>query len=291
MTGRTGYIYVLHFDNKLSHAEHYIGCTTQPKDRLISHASGRGSRICQVLIERGIGWRLGMLATCSLTEMRLLERQLKRQHGAQPYCELCHNSPYQEPRRLAGTRPLALDLVPWPTHSDSLRLLGSPWTLQVRHVAADEPRNTMEQIEDLMRADRHSLGFIPVGGSGGLEYSRSHGRLIVATVGEQVAGYLCYTVSRTPGMGVHIQQTCTRDSLRGCGVGRAMVDYLGDKWAWEPLTAWVRDDLSANEFWERIGFYMVQSKTHKTSGSTLNQYERGPRRESSNGEELHATDL
>jgi predicted GNAT family acetyltransferase/predicted GIY-YIG superfamily endonuclease len=271
-TDRKGYLYVIHFDEPIHHARHYCGCTTVPLGRLAQHAIGRGSRLTQVAKERGIGWELGGLATCTLTELRRLERRMKDWHGSGPFCEIC--SGFGQ-KRVGETTPMALDLWPVSRRSEGLALHAQPWLLEVRHARPDEPREHMDAVERIMGYDRANLGFIPVGGSGGLEYSRQAGRLVLAFAGDQgVAGYLAYTVGRSKGSGVHIQQTCTTDAYRGSGIGRAMVEHVSQTWQDEHLTAWVRSDLAACLFWEAIGFREVERKEHRTSGSTLVKYQR-----------------
>ena len=54
-----GTIYLIHFDEKLSHAQHYLGYTGGDLEaRLERHRNGNGARLMQVIEERGITWRL-----------------------------------------------------------------------------------------------------------------------------------------------------------------------------------------------------------------------------------------
>lgn len=271
---RQGYIYILHFDTPLHHAEHYAGCTADLRQRLTTHACGQGSRLCEVLMEKGIAWRLGSLATCTLGDMRRLERLLKRQHESGRYCELCAARDGLTPRRLPDTRPMAVELLPWATDSTRLELRGRARSrVAFRLATPDDGPEVMHEVKELMSLDRHSLGFMPVGGSQGAEWSKNNGRLVLAqdaTTG-QVVGFLIFTVSKA---NVKIHMTCTRDSHRDCGIGRRMVQTVGGLYPELPLTCHVRDDLPANEFWHRIGFTHMESKKHRTSGSTLHRYER-----------------
>lgn len=52
-----GYCYLIKFDQKLSHAEYYIGyCNEHPRHRYKRHKAGHGARILRALNERGIGY-------------------------------------------------------------------------------------------------------------------------------------------------------------------------------------------------------------------------------------------
>lgn len=266
---RTGYVYVLHFDTKLCHAAHYVGCTTEPFRRLRQHALGRGSNLCRVLRDRGINWELSGLYQCSLVEMRKLERQFKNSHDGSRYCELCEISPVRPP----GTKPISIDAVPFPRTSRSLAGMYEPLQLRVRLA---EEGDDLGAVKRLMGLERHALGFIPVGdGPDGLNYAVRRGRVILAEIDLELVGFLVYTLSADE-LVLKIQQTVTLDPFRGSGVGRAMVEFAAGRHPKSVLSCWVRDDLAANGFWTAIGFERRSGKHHKTSGSWLNNYVRLP---------------
>lgn len=91
--GQMGTCYLLHFDkaigdlgNPRGQAKHYLGWTVDLQERLKAHAGGNGSRLMEVLAERGIGWRL--VRTWSGPQS--LERKLKRQHNGPRFCPVCN---------------------------------------------------------------------------------------------------------------------------------------------------------------------------------------------------------
>lgn len=267
----TGYIYTLHFDKAITHTRHYTGCTTELRQRLASHAQGRGARLLRVLKEREIGWELGGLSSCTVSEMRRLERLLKRQHNAKRYCQLCQGT---EAARLGEAQPLDLEVIPWPRRCEELRVYGlRSWSPRIRFAKEQEPDWVRGGIEELVRANKDGIGFIPVGGAGGLSWAASRGKLLLGTVGQELAGFLLFSQGRA---GCRIQQVVVADRHRRCGIGKQLVDYLGRSRPKEVLSCWVREDLIANEFWTGIGFEVIDLKKHKSSGSTLLQYERLP---------------
>lgn len=82
-------IYLLHFDEPLEHARHYVGSVKgntieAVRARMNEHASGRGARIMAVLAERGIGFRLAGTRPGGRRE----ERRLKGR-GIVCKCPIC----------------------------------------------------------------------------------------------------------------------------------------------------------------------------------------------------------
>lgn len=87
------FVYLLHFDDPLSHARHYLGSANQLLKRLTDHAAGDGARITQVLHERGLAWQLCRVwipRTPEKGEHRKLESILKNQHNGPRYCPICN---------------------------------------------------------------------------------------------------------------------------------------------------------------------------------------------------------
>ncbi len=82
-------VYLLHFAAPISPAhtaQHYMGYARDIPARLADHAAGRGARLTQVALERGISWEL--VRTWE-GETRTDERRHKRgAHGAR-LCPLC----------------------------------------------------------------------------------------------------------------------------------------------------------------------------------------------------------
>lgn len=85
------YVYLLHFDKPISDkhtCQHYIGYTGESiKRRIQDHLAGRGARLTQVAVERGISfkvvriWRHGT---------RGLERHLKNRKDGPKLCPICN---------------------------------------------------------------------------------------------------------------------------------------------------------------------------------------------------------
>lgn len=268
---RTGYVYILHFDTPLAHAQHYVGCTFELCGRLTQHASGRGSRLTRELVARGIEWRLGALfAVNTIAGLRRAERQVKDQHNTARYCNLCRGA---EAQRFPGTMPYPIEAIPFGTTSTQLRTPLLPIT--VRFSTADESPLTMMDISKMMQAEKDRVGFIPIGGEHGMIRYARRGNLVVAQYEgtTHVVGYLYWsaTVAET-----HVHQAIVADALRGTGIGRRMIRFLAEAHPAKGMSARVRDDLNAVGFWERMGFAVARTERHATSGSTIRVYERPP---------------
>jgi predicted GIY-YIG superfamily endonuclease/predicted GNAT family acetyltransferase len=264
------YIYILHFDTKLSHAEHYAGCTEKLEKRLIAHANGAGSHLTRVLKERQIEWRLGGLMVTTHAQMRRHERNLKDQGHAARYCEICNTVP----KRLEGTTPYPITGLPFEAESTKLRTkCNTQMEAKVRFTTDKEPPGTIEQIKQLMKLDKDALGFIPAGGKQGLEALVPQGKILIAEIENDIVGYIAYTTNYQQNR-LTIQQCCVKDEIRLQGLGRKMVYQIVKKWPDIDYEAKVRNDLAANHFWEAINFHKIGDMKHKTSGNILNHYRR-----------------
>lgn len=269
----TGYIYILHFDEPLHHARHYAGCCHNLRARLTRHANGAGSNLCRVLSERGISWRLGGLMSTSHAGMRRLERKLKDLSNAPDYCEICNPD---RTRKLPDTVRISTDVPKFPTFSENLKTTvqtGQP--IQCRFTSPSEPPVTMKRIRDLMYGDKDALGFIPAGGSQGMQIIFDRGLIAVVSNNGEDVGYAAFTIN-PKGDQLNIHQCVVADDARLCGHGQALVEFIAEKFSRLRLVAKVRDDLAANWFWQSIGFTVELTKTHKTSGSTIHHYVRKP---------------
>ena len=269
---RQGYVYVLHFDKPLCHAQHYIGCTCDVRQRLITHAQGRGARIVAAAMEQGITWRLAALGVTHVAGMRRIERQLKEWHGCKEQCSLCT----AEPRAIPGTKGYPIEEIPWPVDSERLKLLGTKEPLVTfRLTNADDSLRVVNDITRLMKTEKDALGFIPSGGDQGLTLSVTAGRVAVCYVDGVLAGYAAFTENDEY---VTIHQCVVSDSQRRCGIGKRMVELSRETRPAKSVRCKVRDDLAANEFWKGIGFASLWQdgssfETHPTSGQRLNRYE------------------
>ena len=81
-----GTIYLLHFETKVSHAQHYIGWTeTDLRKRLCKHMGKTGARLVAAVVDRGIKW----FVVRKWEGTRKLERKLKKRKGAPALCPVC----------------------------------------------------------------------------------------------------------------------------------------------------------------------------------------------------------
>jgi hypothetical protein len=118
-TGMQGIVYVIHFDQKICHAGHYIGyviCDVTDNidhaivQRMTLHANGRGSRLLAYAKAHNIQWHIAQLyisqnvceqknalayaydcnvIVCDHIVDRNFERSLKDRNGATKFCTTC----------------------------------------------------------------------------------------------------------------------------------------------------------------------------------------------------------
>ena len=270
-------IYILHFDVPLSHAQHYSGCTDNLKERLARHAFGAGSALTRHLAKIGAHWQLGGLYITSKANMRKHERYLKDQHNAARYCELCNPTTKVVP----GTKAYSIAAVPFPSGSEQIKVSSdiTPCTaadfrlVRSNELSSEQVEYAMQDIVRLMSVDKDALGFIPAGGNEGLLTLVKRGQLVLAYDETDLAGYCAMTMTKDR---LNIHQACTRDEFRLLGVGRKMIDMIASSYPDRTLTAKVRADLGANEFWSAIGFKHVDQWRHKSSGNPINFYTKDP---------------
>jgi predicted GIY-YIG superfamily endonuclease len=79
-------VYLLHFAEKLHHAQHYLGSADDLEARLACHRSGNGARLMEVINEHGIPWQLAR----TWPGDRTLERRLKRRKEGRRLCPICN---------------------------------------------------------------------------------------------------------------------------------------------------------------------------------------------------------
>ena len=87
--GVPGHIYLLHFDRKVHHAQHYLGWAIRGKlfARLAQHEAGNGasSPLVRALLDAG-----GHFVLARVWEGdRFLERRLKNRRNARHLCPVC----------------------------------------------------------------------------------------------------------------------------------------------------------------------------------------------------------
>lgn len=86
-------VYLLHFNEKLSHAQHYIGFVEGEEEslenRLVKHKSGTGAKIMAALADKNITFQLARVWDDS---DRKFERKLKNRKNASKLCPICKNN-------------------------------------------------------------------------------------------------------------------------------------------------------------------------------------------------------
>jgi predicted GIY-YIG superfamily endonuclease/predicted acetyltransferase len=256
------FVYVLHFDTPLAHAQHYVGMTGNLARRLQAHASGHGSILTRELFDKSLPWVLGGLFQTTPTNARRVEKNLKESKQISRYCDICtpdHPAP-------PASKSYPLTEVTFPTRSTEIAI---PKIGEVR-VTIRQGFDQLDQLfaSSIQRKHKVELGFLNFEA---LSTASGGGKLLVADVNETPAGFLIYTrfIRNTT---VTVHQCAVLDEFRMIGVGRDLVSTLA---AMNPgFSMWckVRRDLPANYFWEAIGFKKKQTIVHKTSKQELNQY-------------------
>ena len=78
-------VYLLHFDRPYEHARHYFGWSSNIEARVEAHRAGRGSRLCEVIRDAGIGF---VVARIWRGATRAQERRLSA-YAATASCPIC----------------------------------------------------------------------------------------------------------------------------------------------------------------------------------------------------------
>lgn len=81
-----GIVYLLHFERKLKHAQHYIGYTNDLAKRLKRHNDKQGSHLVAAVVKNGIGF---ILARTWENVDYAFERQLKKRKNTKYLCPIC----------------------------------------------------------------------------------------------------------------------------------------------------------------------------------------------------------
>lgn len=263
---RVGFVYLLHFDSAISgHAQHYVGCTTNLRQRLVTHARGNGSRLSRAAAEQGVGFVCGAVGSCNLVTLKRVERQVKGWKNSTQFCTVCG-----EGKQMPGTQAIPVESIAWPTDSRSLAEMSPrPGEPVYDFTSADLTLNDVEQVRVLMKTEKDKIGFIPAGDVDGVGAGMRNGRMVRCRIDGALVGYCLFTEND---QAVTIAQCVVDDRVRGCGVGRRMVEMIRRSRPLKLTKCRVREDLPANEFWVAIGFKLMDRVTHETSGSCLNEY-------------------
>ena len=87
--GHLGTVYLVHFERRLAHAQHYLGWTSRPEVRVEEHRNGRGSRLLAAVQTRGIPWRV----VRRWRGTRKDERRMKDHRHGPRWCPICSTNP------------------------------------------------------------------------------------------------------------------------------------------------------------------------------------------------------
>jgi predicted GIY-YIG superfamily endonuclease len=98
------YVYLLHFAKPIAPGrhtcQHYLGSAIDVDARLHEHLTGKGARLCQVAIERGIDFEVVRVWQTEPGAARQMERRLKNQKMGNRLCPICRNARKQAKRQL-----------------------------------------------------------------------------------------------------------------------------------------------------------------------------------------------
>lgn len=108
-------VYLIHFEKKISHAQHYVGATYNLRKRLQQHARGEGAKILRAAREKKIKWRVARVWTAGYD----VESKLKKIKNTPKYCPICN----VRPSELRGLDCYPLNLIA--TQLESYKIYGS----------------------------------------------------------------------------------------------------------------------------------------------------------------------
>jgi predicted GIY-YIG superfamily endonuclease len=82
-------VYLIHFEEKLHHAQHYIGFVDKNlQQRIKKHKSNKGAKLFVAVNNKGIPWEVVRVWEGG---DRQLERRLKNRKKSRCLCPLCRN--------------------------------------------------------------------------------------------------------------------------------------------------------------------------------------------------------
>lgn len=82
-------VYLIHFEKKLHHAEHYLGFVERNlKARIKRHKAGNGAKLLAALNRAGISWEVVQVWKDG---DRHFERQLKNRKKSSCFCPVCRS--------------------------------------------------------------------------------------------------------------------------------------------------------------------------------------------------------
>lgn len=80
-------VYILHFSEKLSHAQHYVGYSKAPESRLHRHIQRMEQPLLRAALQAGIEITIARIFPGA---DRNFERQLKNRKNSARYCPICN---------------------------------------------------------------------------------------------------------------------------------------------------------------------------------------------------------
>jgi predicted GIY-YIG superfamily endonuclease len=81
------HVYLIHFEEKLHHAGHYLGYSKMLTFRICQHKINQGAKLIQAVNKAGISWQVVRTWTVDDQE---LERLLKNQKNSPRFCPICN---------------------------------------------------------------------------------------------------------------------------------------------------------------------------------------------------------
>ena len=90
------FIYLLHFTEPISHAQHYTGITEDLTTRFVAHFNGTGSVLTAEFAQREIGF---IVARIWAGATPADERAIKDQKNGPRFCPICHPLTYRKSLR------------------------------------------------------------------------------------------------------------------------------------------------------------------------------------------------
>lgn len=83
-------VYIIHLNQPLKHARHYVGFANDVQGRFAHHQNGTGARLLQVCNQLGISYQLARVFDKA---DRTFERHLHNTKNTARYCPLCSADP------------------------------------------------------------------------------------------------------------------------------------------------------------------------------------------------------
>ena len=79
-------VYLIHFETKLHHAQHYLGFSDALRLRIACHEHSNGAKLMTAITRNDIKW---VVARVWMDGDRTLERRLKNQKNSPALCPIC----------------------------------------------------------------------------------------------------------------------------------------------------------------------------------------------------------